>query len=188
VTIARRSTLAEVAVVVARALRDAGFEAVLTGGACATIYSAGAYQSRDLDFIVQHGGGRAALDAAMAAIGFTRKTDRYVHRSSSFFVEFPRGPLSIGDDLKIRPVELRIGRGRVRALSATDACRDRLAAFYYWSDRQSLASAVAIALRQRVSLARVKRWSVREGQAGRFEEFRAALRAEGQQSGRRTRR
>ena len=53
-------------------------------------------------------------------------------------VEFPAGPLAIGDDDLVEPVELRVGRTRVPALSATDSCRDRLAAFYHWRDLQSL--------------------------------------------------
>jgi hypothetical protein len=95
VNISRRSSLRDVAAAVGRALREAGFDAVLTGGACATIYSRGAYVSHDLDFIVRAGGGRAALDAALGGLGFTRAHDRYVHRATPFFVEFPRGPLSM---------------------------------------------------------------------------------------------
>jgi hypothetical protein len=171
----RRSTIADVAAVVAAVLRDAGFTAVLTGGACATIYSAGAYQSHDLDFIIRSGGNRRALDAAMALAGFVREHDRYVHAATAFYVEFPRGPLSIGDDAEIRPIDLKVGRGRTLALSATDACRDRLAAFYHWSDRQSLKSAVAIARRRRVNMSAIERWSEAEGQREKFEEFRTAV-------------
>lgn len=149
-TITRRSTLAEVATAVARALADAGITAVLTGGACATIYSQGAYQSHDLDFTVRSGGNRGSLDAAMSSIGFRRDGDRYLHGNTAFFVEFPRGPLAIGDDITVKPVEMGPGRSRVLALSPTDACRDRLAAFYHWPDRQSLEVAVEIALRNRV--------------------------------------
>ena len=137
-----RTPIGRVAAVVSASLRAAGFDAVLTGGACATIYSAGAYTSHDLDFIVRTGGNRKALDDAMAGAGFERSGDRYVHPRTELFVEFPRGPLAIGDDAAIRPVKLRTGRGWVPALSATDACRDRLAAFYHWSDRQSLLEAI----------------------------------------------
>jgi len=153
-------------------LRNAGFDAVLTGGACAAIYSAGAYVSHDLDFIIRSGGGRAALDDALAAVGFARKHDRYVHPKTTFFVEFPRGPLSIGEDTDIRPARLKIGRLTIAALSPTDSCRDRLAAFYHWSDRQSLRSAVEVALRVRVNMAAIRRWSDREGALDKFEEFR----------------
>jgi len=175
VTLTSRSTLAEVAAVVAHALDRAGIAAVLTGGACATLYSKGAYMSADLDFILR-GGTRKAIDAAMSSVGFARDADRYVHDATPFFVEFPRGPLAIGDDFNITPVELRIGRARVQALSATDSCRDRLAAFYHWSDRQSLEAAVEIGLRHRVSVAVIRRWSEREGQAEKFAEFERELR------------
>jgi len=170
----KRSTLTEVAVAVAGALRDAGIDAVLSGGACASIHSGGAVVSHDLDFIVRAGGTRASLDAAMAGVGFARDGDRYVHARTPFFVEFPRGPLAIGNDLAIRPIEVPSGGGRITALSPTDACRDRLAAFYHWSDRQSLAAAVAIARANRVNMAAIRRWSTSEGFADQFEEFRAA--------------
>jgi hypothetical protein len=175
VTLTRRSTLQDVAAVVAAALREAGFTAVLTGGACATVYSEGAYQSFDLDFIIQAGGTQRAVDAALAKTGFRRRGDHYVHPRATFFVEFVRGPLAIGDDVSIRPVELTVGAGSTLALSPTDACRDRLAAFYHWSDRQSLASAVEIARRHPVRIALIRRWSEREGHRARFEEFRTAL-------------
>ena len=174
-TVTARSTLADVAAAVADALHRAGIVAVLTGGACATFYSDGVYQSHDLDFIVRSGGTRRSLDEAMAAIGFARQHDRYVHPASPFFVEFPRGPLAIGDDVEITPVTIAVGRGRTLALSPTDACRDRLAAFYYWIDRQSLQVAVTIARRQRVDLTSIERWSVREGQADKFQEFKREL-------------
>ena len=175
-TLTRRSTLAEVAAAVSTALRHAGIHAVLTGGACASLHSGGAYQSHDLDFIVDGGATRQALDAAMAVAGFRRQYDRYVHPATPLFVGFPRGPLAVGGDFDVRPVALRLGRGSALALSATDACRDRLAAFFHWADRQSLAAAVAIARRRRVDLARIRRWSIREGFVDKFAEFRAALR------------
>jgi hypothetical protein len=171
-TITRKSTLGDVAAVVAGALDGAGISAVLTGGACATIYSKGAYQSHDLDFIIRSGGTRRSLDVAMASVGFRRDGDRYVHPATPFFVEFPRGPLAIGEDVAITPVELTVGGGRTLALSSTDACRDRLAAFYHWSDRQSLDVAVEIALANPVNMRTIKRWSQTEGALEQFDEFR----------------
>ena len=107
----------------------------------------------------------------MENIGFTRKGDRYVHARAKFYVEFPRGPLAIGNDYQIHPVELKTEYGRTLILSATDSCRDRLAAFYHWGDRQSLRVAVRIAVTQRVSLAKIRRWSIEEGAREGFEEF-----------------
>ena len=154
----------------------AGIKAVLTGGACAALYSRGAYQSSDLDFVLQSAISRGTLDRVMQTIGFHRRGAHYEHAAAPFFVEFPAGPLGIGSDLRIKPVVYRIGRGSVIALSPTDSCRDRLAAFYHWNDRQSLAAAVAIAKRRKVDIPALHRWSEREGALPAFKEFRAALR------------
>lgn len=171
-----RSSLRQVAAAVADTLGKARIRAVLTGGACATIYSGGEYQSEDLDLILQAAPTRRALDEAMAEAGFIRREDHYEHPSSRFFVEFPRGPLSIGSDTSVKPAELPVAGVRVVLLSPTDSCRDRLAAFYHWKDRQSLPTAVAIAARHPVDLEAIRTWSAREGASREFEEFMGDLR------------
>ena len=171
-----RSSLAEVAGCVAQALARSGVRAVLTGGACATLYSRGAYQSSDLDFVLQSAVTPRELDAVMKTVGFRRAGDRYEHPRTAFFVEFPAGPLGIGADIDVRPVVYKIGRIGVRSLSATDACRDRLAAFYHWNDRQSLSTAVQIARHRRVDLKAIQAWSRREGALEGFSRFLESLR------------
>ena len=178
-TITRKSPLREVALTVGDALERHGIKAVLTGGACASIHSGGAYTSFDLDFVVTSRTNQRMLDTALANIGFNRSGDRYLHPSSQFWVEFPRGPLAIGGDYKIRSTTLRDKVGRARALSATDSCRDRLAAFYHWNDRQSLDVAVHIARRQKVNLRTIRKWSEQEGHLEQFEEFRNGVRDRG---------
>lgn len=174
-SLSKRSSLVAVAVAVGNSLRRLGVRAVLTGGACASFHSKGAYHSGDLDFVVVGRATATQIDAAMAAVGFARKDNRYVHPRARFFVEFPRGPLAVGAEYRIRPVERRVRGGRVLMLSATDSCRDRLAAFYHWSDRQSLSVAVWIAVRSRVNLGTLRRWSAAEGAAGGFAEFEGEL-------------
>lgn len=176
-SITARSSLSSVALQVGDALRRHGIRAVLTGGACASLHSGGTYYSVDMDFILLGHVTQATLDAAMGSVGFKRTGDRYLHPRARFYVEFPRGPLAIGGDYHITPVERRRGRARALVLSPTDSCRDRLAAFYHWNDRQSLAVAVSIALRNRVNLAAIRRWTVTEGAGSRFDEFLAELRA-----------
>ena len=170
-----RSSLAAVAACVASAMKRAGITAVLTGGACASLYSGGEYQSSDLDFILQSAASRRTLDGVMLSIGFHREGDHYRHPTAPFFVEFPAGPLGIGSDLRIQPVAYRVGRTAVLALSPTDSCRDRLAAFYHWNDRQSLMAAVAIARRRKVNLSAIGNWSEAENALPGFEAFRALL-------------
>ena len=179
VSISADSTLAEVALTVAAALTRHGIRAVLTGGACVSIYTDGAYVSQDADFVIQTAaaGLQKKVDDALATVGFVRNNDRYVHKRTEFYVEFPPGPLSIGDDLDIRPVELQAGGGTALLLSPTDCCRDRLAAFYFWDDRQSLERAVDVALHRDVNLRVIKAWSIAERRREKYEEFVRELRS-----------
>lgn len=169
------STLSEVALTVGAHLHRRGIRAVLTGGACVSIYTDGQYVSRDADYVIQGRVTQTALDDALAGLGFVRDGDRYIHTVVSFYLEFPPGPLSIGSDLNIRAVALPFGNSAALALSATDSCRDRLAAFYHWRDRQSLALAVVVARRQRVNFRKIRKWSIEEGAAQGYEEFRREL-------------
>jgi len=107
----------------------------------------------------------------MAAIGFYREANQFFHQAARFYVEFPPGPLAIGSDYQIRPVELSIRGMRLLCLSATDSCRDRLTAYFHWNDRQSLGVAVRIAARNDVNLEDIRRWSEQERALPRFERF-----------------
>ena len=70
-----QSGLGAVATVVGDALRREGIRAVLTGGACANLYTGGRHQSVDADFIVDSPASRAAVDLAMEKIDFARAGD-----------------------------------------------------------------------------------------------------------------
>jgi hypothetical protein len=176
VTLTATSTLPEVAVAVGAQLRRRGITAVLTGGACVSVYTDGAYISKDADFVIQGKVQQKALDDALAELGFVRTGDRYGHADVAFYLEFPPGPLAIGSDLAIRPAEVAIAGDVTLALSPTDSCRDRLAAFYHWRDRQCLQLAVAVARHQEVDLAVIRKWSRAEGNLDDFNEFRRELR------------
>lgn len=173
----RGDTPSDVAFEVGHALRRFGIRAVLTGGACASLHSRGAYSSLDVDFVLTGETTQERLDAAMASVRFHRRGDRYVRAGSRLFVEFPPGPLGIGGDLTIQPVLVRRKRRSVLSLSATDSCRDRLAAFYHWNDRQSLRAAALVAARGFVDLRVVRAWSRREGFLARYSEFEAEVAA-----------
>jgi hypothetical protein len=175
VALTRHSTLREVVQAVSSSLRRHRIEAVLTGGACASLHSKGEHLSHDLDYIIRNSVTRAELDSAMLAVGFSRTGAEYRHPELDFFVEFPRGPLAVGDDDLVEPIELRVGSVKVLTLSATDSCRDRLAAFYHWNDLQSLRVAAAIARRRSVNLRTIRTWSLKEGRAAGFRQFEREL-------------
>jgi hypothetical protein len=165
-----------VAVRVGDAARRHGIRAVLTGGACASLHTGGSYSSIDADFVILGEVSRAELDSAMADVGFSRKGDRYVHPGIEYYVEFLPGPVAIGADEAIRPTLYRLGDARTLALSPTDSCRDRLAAFYHWRDRQSLETAARIALRNRLNWSKLRAWSTQEGFAEAYAEFASLVR------------
>jgi hypothetical protein len=158
---------------VARALREADVEAVLTGGATAALHSGGSFHSYDLDFILVRGGRRDDLDRAMERIGFRRRGDHYASPRQDYLVEFPPGPLAIGSDTSIKPVRIIVDRTVVRGLSATDSCLDRLAAWIHWRDRGSRLVALEIATRNRVNVSRIRSWCQAEGAADEGERFLA---------------
>jgi len=187
-TLTATSSLPRVAVAVGAHLRRRGITAVLTGGACVSVYTGGSYVSSDADFVIQGKVRQSALDAALAELGFVRKGDRHVHPDVSFYLEFPPGPLAIGADLGIQPAEIVFARHVALALSPTDSCRDRLAAFYHWRDRQSLQLAVDVARHQPVDLHAIRRWSRAEGHPEDCAEFLRELRRARERHASRTRR
>ena len=181
-TITRDSTLPEVALAVGAQLTRRRIRATLTGGACVAIYT-GTYSSKDADFIVEGRVRQRDLDDALAEVGFERRGAQYVHPETDFYVEFPPGPLSIGEDLAIRPVQLAVvGDAAAFGLSPTDCCRDRLAAYYHWDDRQALRLAVEVARRHAVHFETIEAWSDGEGMRQKYAEFLRALKAERRRS------
>lgn len=160
-------------------LVDVAF-AVLTGGGAATFYAPHAYQSDDLDFVVtMRGDGNGAR--ALQALGYEETRGFYRHSSSSFPVEFPKGPLMIGDDYIETWTTHHRGDEVLHVLTPTDCCRDRLAAFLFWDDFSGLNQALAVAHAQRelLSLQEISAWCKRERALPKFDMFTASLAALG---------
>ena len=104
--------LREVAFVVCTALEHVGVTAVLTGGAAATIWSGDLYQSHDCDFVIQFHDTNAPAEAVLLELGYVESGGVYRHRESLFTLEFPPGPLSVGDEILThwdRSEERRVG-------------------------------------------------------------------------------
>ena len=166
----------ELAAVVCDALERRGLVAVLSGGACVMIYAGGRYVSADLDFVVAAHGRAAEVDAALAGLGFRAAGRVYSHPELDLCVDVGnRWPPAVGRQILKLPAARRVSGHRLRMLSPTDCVKDRLAAFYYWDDRQALEQAVLVSLARRVDVREVGRWSRAEGAAGKFAEFRREL-------------
>jgi hypothetical protein len=176
--ISASSTLTDVAFAVCTALAEKGFVAVLTGGSAATYYAPEAYQSDDLDFVLTFNGTDG--EEALMALGYRRKGDFYVHRSSHFPLEFPPGPLAIGEDLVSKWSTVRRRKEVLHVLTPQDSCRDRLASYLFWNDLSGLEQALAVHLAHpdEVELRDLKAWCRREGQSKKFELYEARAKDE----------
>jgi len=167
ITITLETSLKELAVIVCNHLQRHGIEAVLTGGAVVSIYTGSAYKSFDLDFISWVD--NKALQKAMEDLGFKKDAGRYyVHPGTNFYVEFPAPPLSIGN----QPIHtwniIESNHGTLKLLTPTHCVMDRLAAFYYWKDFESLEQALLVALCQDIDLAEIQAWSEKEGMQDKY--------------------
>ena len=100
-----RMTQGELGAFIQSHLRRNGVEVILSGGAAVAIYSNNKYVSRDLDLINIYGVNRRKIRDAMMEMGFHEDGRYFKHPESQFFVEFPPGPLSIGEELVNQIVE-----------------------------------------------------------------------------------
>ena len=168
----RDMTLGELAAHVCAHLKAHDIEVVLTGGACVMLYGDGNYVSYDLDFVERISAGRRRLKAVLAELGFTERDRYFSHPETEFFLEFPAGPLAVGEE---PPGEIRVltfATGELLALSPTDCVKDRLAAFFHWNNRQCLEQALQVVQAADVDLAEIERWAIKEEQEGKFCEFK----------------
>jgi len=172
----RDMTQAELAARVATVLRGSGIEVVLSGGACVAIYSSGQYVSMDLDLINIQLAKAGLISHAMGQLGFNREGRHYHHPESEFIVEFPPGPLAVGEEPVKRIDEAKYSTGTLRLLSPTDCVKDRLTWYYHSQDLQCLAQAILVAQSHDIDLAEVKRWSGVEGKMKAFERIQNQLR------------
>lgn len=152
------------------ALRKVGIDTVLSGGSCVSVWSDNAYISEDIDLIVDGIAWRTKIRAAMLELGFTEKNRYFVHPESRWFVEFPNGPLTVGEERPKKIVVRKLRSGSLTLLSATDCIKDRLTWWFHGQDRQCLEQAVAVAQANTVDLRELKRWAAGERMA---ESFRA---------------
>ncbi len=157
-------------------LKKKGIDTVLVGGAVVSIYSNGAYQSGDLDF-VKTSMFVTKLDEAMSELGFKKHGRHFIHpECKQLFVEFPGGPpLGIGEDNKIIPDEVDINGTIIKILSPTDCVRDRLSGYMHFKSRDNLDQAVLVAKKHSINMSKIKKWCEDEKHSEVFVEFKKAL-------------
>jgi len=134
-------SLSELAARVCSHLRQHGISVVLSGGSVVSIFTENRYQSNDLDFIENVSHSRKQLKKIMEELGFREENRYFIHPETDFFVEFPSGPLSVGNEPVKEVFEIKTKTGILRIISPTECVKDRLCAYYHWKDLQSLEQA-----------------------------------------------
>ncbi len=168
--ISRATTREDLAAIVVKQLAEHGIDAVLVGGAVVSIYTNNKYQSNDLDFISP--ASQRKIELAMSDLGFESRGKDFVHKITPLTVEFPTGPLGIGDDVPIKPEgTMKVHGVTVKMFSPTQSVMDRLINYYLFDDRQCLEQALWIVEKQPIDLAKIEAWSARERQEQKYQIF-----------------
>jgi hypothetical protein len=170
-------SMEELAAYVCSKLGEEGIETVLSGGSCVQIYSKGKYTSDDIDLIDRFNGGHTLIKKVMLEMGFKEHNRYFVHDYTEWFIEFPRGPLGVGDAPVDNIATMEKETGILRLLTPTDCIKDRLAAYYHWDDPQSLEQAIWVAEQNSYDLTSIEEWSKKENMMEKFDDFRQCVNA-----------
>lgn len=158
------------AAAVVKQLEKNNISCVLVGGACVSIYTNEKHESKDLDFISPYS--YESITEALSQIGFQRKGRYFSHPDIEFYVEFPSGPLAIGNQIPIKAEgSLKVKDTVVSMLSPTQCVMDRLAAWFHWSDRRSLIHALWVCEKHPINISKIKRWAEKEREPEKLLEF-----------------
>jgi hypothetical protein len=171
----KNMTQIELAAYIQDSLQAEEIDTVLSGGSAVSFYSSDKYVSKDLDLINTNFARRSKIKSVMEKLGFHEQGRYFVNTETQFFVEFPDGPLSVGEEPVKEISEFELVTGTLRVVSATDCVKDRLCAFYFWNDQQGLAQAVLVAQSQNVDMKEIRRWSKSEGKEQEYEIFKKKL-------------
>lgn len=171
----KQMTPGELGAFIQSRLKKQGIDVVLSGGMSVAIYTQNQYASRDLDLVPMFFGKRHIIKAEMEAMGFHQQGRSFAHPDTVLFVEFPPGPLTVGDEPVKEVREIRYSTGVLRVISPTDCVKDRLTWYYHMNDRQCLDQAEMVAQRHRIDLLEVRRWSEHEGKLNEFERIQSRL-------------
>lgn len=103
------------------------------------------------------------IDQVMESLRFRPVGRHYEHPKSKHIIEFPPGPLPLGNDLITTTHQLSYETGILETLTPTDCVKDRLAHYYHWGDSQCFHQAILVAHNYDIDLKKIELWSEKEG-------------------------
>ncbi|MBU2495900.1 MAG: hypothetical protein ABIK20_07185 [Candidatus Omnitrophota bacterium] len=173
-TVWEKITIRDLAAVISDVLRKNGIEVTLVGGACVSIYARNKYISYDLNFITESS--LKELVPILNGLGFKRKDGcLFENPKCKFLIDFPMPPIAIGNEPVLEFNSLRTKHGIIILLTPTDCVKDRLAAYFFWNDRQALEQAVLVVRSNKVNLTKIRKWAESEGEIEKFKILKKKL-------------
>jgi hypothetical protein len=158
------------AAIISDHLKKNDINVVLVGGACVSIYSDNKYLSYDIDLITDSS--IKTITPILEQLGFKNIQSRLFENSQcKFLIDFPAPPVSIGDKPVSEYNYLNTRFGIICLLTPTDCVKDRLAAYFFWNDQQSLDQAVMVAKRNKIDIQDVKKWAEKQGELDKYNIF-----------------
>ena len=165
----------ELSAIVSSHLQKNGIEVVLVGGACVSLYTDNQYMSFDIDLITESS--IRKIIPVLEEVGFKNTSGRlFENPQCKFLIDFPAPPVSIGNEPIFKFNNLKTRFGTIRLLTQTDCIKDRLAAYFFWNDQQSLDQAVMVAKKNKIHLPEIKKWAGKQGEIEKYEVFKKKCR------------
>jgi hypothetical protein len=162
------TSIVDLAAIVANHLHQHDIKVVLVGGLAVEIYTENIYLTKDIDMVDISYQSPAVLRAAMTEIGFVKQGRIYINKTTDISVEFPAGPISVGDELITRTTTAKSKLGEIPILCAEDVIKDRLAAYFHWQDKPSLVQALALMLQHPIATDTLRAFCRKEGRQDEF--------------------
>ncbi|MFH1654401.1 MAG: hypothetical protein ABIE74_10170 [Pseudomonadota bacterium] len=152
-------------------LKECGFDVVLVGRACAAVHAGNMMHVDRFDFMMENFP-IEEVQSKLKKFGFRPVDLRTFKRSDCpYTLNFPAPPVTVGDELVTEYTKVKSKYGEYKLLNATDCVRCRLTTYYRWGDEEALSDALQIAVKKKIDIKLVERWSAREWAMEKFREF-----------------
>ena len=161
----------DVAAIVQETLRKKGIDSTVVGGSCVEIYSNSKYTSGDIDIVSEYS--LEEIENALTGLNFKRKdkTRIFERKDCEYFLDFVQPPLAIGNAPVKQLSNIKTKNGIIKLLTPSDCVKDRLAAYFYWDDKQSMEQAILVAKTNTLDYKDIERWAKEELNLIKYKEF-----------------
>ena len=126
------------------------------------IYTNSNFSSYDLDFIPNPAQKTTKVKEVMLSMGFKEEGRYFKHPENNYYVEFPTGPVNLGNEFPTIHNELQTSVGKLVLLTPTNCVKDRLCAYIYHKRTECFSQAIAVAHINDIDKNDLSNWAKKE--------------------------